>query len=336
MEKQQSVPFWRHCKHRPDHVDFDEWSYGHFVLHYGRPTDVATSALTRRVRSAGLGARKLRLLRRRRLVARRSPAVRNACSRSSRSARDAVTRGTAAGSLWPDASGDHAGSSLRSALSRLGPTRDAVAATDIDLRLADDVAVDIRESQGSRSRPPRAPTLVTESASSARRRSRRLSRDLLPDWYDDWLIPEAEEWRQLRLHALEALSDRLANAGRCAHAMGAALAAVRVDPLRESATAALIRVHLREGNQADALREFRRYRALLQRELGVEPTTNLFELVGVAPMASRRAADTRGDRPSGPRSASPSALLNSRGPAAVKRVPGGSTAQGAGSSQRSA
>jgi DNA-binding SARP family transcriptional activator len=207
---------------------------------------------------------------------------------------EAVTRGAAAGSLWPDASGDHAGSSLRSALSRLGSTRAAVAATDIDLRLADDVVVDIRESQGL-ARNLLEPDASPEAAFDATTIS-ALSRDLLPDWYDDWLIPEAEEWRQLRLHALEALSDRLAQVGRCAHAMGAALAAVRVDPLRESAVAALIRVHLVEGNQADALREFRAYRALLQREIGAEPTNNLFELVGVSPMASRRAADTRGDQ----------------------------------------
>jgi len=208
---------------------------------------------------------------------------------------DTVTRGLAAGSLWPDASSDRAASSLRSALSRLGSTtRAAVAATDVDLRLDDDVVVDIRDSQGLARRllePEAAPTVEFGAGTIA-----ALSMDLLPDWYDDWLVPEAEEWRQLRLHALEALSDRLMNAGRFAHAMGAALAAVRVDPLRESATAALIRVHLVEGNQADALREFRRYRALLQRELGVEPTTNLFELVGVEPMASRRVADTRGDR----------------------------------------
>jgi DNA-binding SARP family transcriptional activator len=208
---------------------------------------------------------------------------------------DAVTRGTAAGSLWPDASGDHAGSSLRSALSRLGTTtREAVASTDIDLRLADDVVVDIRESQGLARRllePDPVPDVGELGATTIS----ALSKDLLPDWYDDWVVPEAEEWRQLRLHALEALSDRLAAAGRLAHAMSAALAAVRVDPLRESATAALIRVHLVEGNVANALREFRRYRALLQRELGVEPTAMLFELAGVAPAASRRTVDLRGD-----------------------------------------
>lgn len=207
-----------------------------------------------------------------------------------------VSRGTAAGSLWPEATEDHAGSSLRSALARLGATtRDAVAVTDSDLKLSDDVAVDIRASQGvarSLLDPEVAPTVskLGPTAISV------LSRDLLPDWYDDWVIPEAEEWRQLRLHALESLSDLLTIEGRFAHAMGAALAALRVEPLRESANAAVIRVHLAEGNQADALREFRRYRALLQRELGVEPTPALFELVGVAPTASRRTVDVRDDR----------------------------------------
>ena len=211
-----------------------------------------------------------------------------------------VPRSAAAGSLWPDASGEHASSSLRSALTRLGATtRDAVAVTDIDLRLADDVAVDIRRSQGFARRllepdvEPDVEPAVTELGAKA---ITALSRDLLPDWYDDWVVPEAEGWRQLRLHALEALSDKLTIVGRHAHAMGAALAAVRVEPLRESATAAVIRVHLAEGNQADALREFRRYRSLLQRELGVEPTTNLFALVGVAPMASRRSIDLRENR----------------------------------------
>jgi DNA-binding SARP family transcriptional activator len=208
-----------------------------------------------------------------------------------------VSRTALAGTLWPEVSDDRAGSSLRSALTRLGSTtRDAVCVTDVDLSLAGDVAVDIRSSQGlarSLLEPEIAPTVSQLGAGAIS----VLSRELLPDWYDDWVVPEAEEWRQLRLHALESLSDLLTIEGRYAHAMGAALAALRAEPLRESANAAVIRVHLAEGNQADAMREFRRYRALLQRELGVEPTSALFELVGVAPMHSRRAVsrgDTRG------------------------------------------
>jgi SARP family transcriptional regulator, regulator of embCAB operon len=206
---------------------------------------------------------------------------------------DPVARSTTARSLWPEASDDHASSSLRSALARLGaPTRDAVAVTDLDLRLADDVSVDFRASQGI-ARSLLEPDVASTVSKLGVGPISVLSRDLLPDWYDDWVVPEAEEWRQLRLHALEALCDLLMIEGRYAHAMGAALAALRAEPLRESANAAVIRVHLAEGNQADALREFRRYRALLQRELGVEPTPGLFELVGVALTASRRNSDTR-------------------------------------------
>jgi SARP family transcriptional regulator, regulator of embCAB operon len=54
---------------------------------------------------------------------------------------------------------------------------------------------------------------------------------------------------------------------------------VRAEPLRESGHAALIQVHLAEGNQSEAVREFVRYRALLNTELGLEPTARLHQLV---------------------------------------------------------
>jgi DNA-binding SARP family transcriptional activator len=103
--------------------------------------------------------------------------------------------------------------------------------------------------------------------------------DLLPGWYDDWVLSEAEDWRQLRLHALEALADRLTAMGRWGEAADAAGAAVRAEPLRESANATLIKVHLAEGNQSEAVRQFERYRALLLAELGLEPTLRLRRLV---------------------------------------------------------
>jgi DNA-binding SARP family transcriptional activator len=106
-----------------------------------------------------------------------------------------------------------------------------------------------------------------------------LSADLLPHWYDDWVLMEGEQWRQLRLHALEALAGRLTAAGRWGEAIDAASAAVRAEPLRESAHTALIQLHLAEGNQSEAVREFTRYRALLRTELGLEPTLPLRRLV---------------------------------------------------------
>jgi hypothetical protein len=57
----------------------------------------------------------------------------------------------------------------------------------------------------------------------------------LPGWYEDWGLFESEDWRQLRLHALEALADRLTAAGRFAEAALAAHGLIRADPLRETA-----------------------------------------------------------------------------------------------------
>jgi len=70
--------------------------------------------------------------------------------------------------------------------------------------------------------------------------------------YEDWALVEAENWRRLRPHALEAVAGLLA-AERFGEAVGAAQAAVDADPLRGSPHAALIAVQLREGNPSEAL-----------------------------------------------------------------------------------
>jgi DNA-binding SARP family transcriptional activator len=191
----------------------------------------------------------------------------------------AVMRASIAGTLWPESTEEHAYSSLRSALARLSRlTRDAVLVTPLDLCLAQDVSVDIRTARALAHRMLDSGRELP-AADLGSHALEALSVDVLPDWYDDWVLIEAEEWHQLRLHALESLSDRLLSARRFGEATGAALAAVRAEPLRESARAAVIRVHLEEGNQSEALAEFRRYRALLEAELGLQPTPRLFDLV---------------------------------------------------------
>ena len=102
-----------------------------------------------------------------------------------------------------------------------------------------------------------------------------LAGELLPGWCEDWVLLERERLRQLRLHALEVLADKLARAGRHSEAVQAACAAVRAEPLRESAHRALVRVHLAEGNVAEAVRAYRSFRDMLAYELGVTPTEHM-------------------------------------------------------------
>jgi DNA-binding SARP family transcriptional activator len=188
-------------------------------------------------------------------------------------------RAAVAGTLWPDASESHAYSNLRSALARLqGTARKALATSKLELGLAESVTVDVRHAQ-TLARRLLDPAVMPDRSELSTAAVPALSADLLPDWYDDWVLIEAEDWRQLRMHALEALAGRLIALGRWGEAAGAAGAAVRAEPLRESGRAALIQVHLAEGNQSEAVREFTRYRALLRAELGLEPTGRLRQLI---------------------------------------------------------
>ncbi|MEA2828837.1 MAG: family transcriptional regulator, regulator of embCAB operon [Actinomycetota bacterium] len=190
-----------------------------------------------------------------------------------------MTRQRVAGTLWPESTDEHAGANLRAAVARLGqPTRGAVRVTARDLGLAEGVVVDVQYSRALAHRlidrdEPELEDDISRPAVAA------LSDDLLPGWYEDWAILAAEDWRQLRVHALEAVAARLTAAERLAEAAGAALAAVQAEPLRESARAALIRVHLAEGNQSAAIDELERYRVLLHADLDLEPTSRLTGLL---------------------------------------------------------
>ena len=105
------------------------------------------------------------------------------------------------------------------------------------------------------------------------------SGELLPDWYDDWVVIERERFRQLRVHALERLCERLTSERRFTEAVETGLAAVEGEPLRESAHRVLIHAHLAEGNAAEALRQYGVFRGLLRDRLGLEPSGQMDALV---------------------------------------------------------
>jgi DNA-binding SARP family transcriptional activator len=188
-----------------------------------------------------------------------------------------VQRVFVAGNLFMDSSEDRANARLRTALWRMRRRRcPIVSATSTHLALAAGTSVDVRESRD------RARHIVAGSCelSSADVHALSVSGELLPDWYDDWVLLERERFRQLRMHALEALCRELAVSGRYAQATEAGLAAVEVEPLRESAHRALIHAYLLEGNPCEAIRQYRLFRDMLMRELGLEPSRRMRGMVG--------------------------------------------------------
>ena len=183
--------------------------------------------------------------------------------------------------LWSEHSAKPSTAGLRTALWRANHAGVPVVSTlGMRLHLAAGVEVDVRTLFEFGCAAPGDPARAAEVI--ARSSWLDPSLDLLPDWYDDWLIDDRESIRQLRLHALENLAGELSRQDRHAEAIQAALAAVRLEPLRETAHAALIRAHLAEGNRSEALRQFARCRDLLAADLGVEPSEGIWQLFCLA------------------------------------------------------
>lgn len=187
-----------------------------------------------------------------------------------------VRRSVVADALWPALSERRALASLRSAIYRLhapapGPI---ILATGESLELAPELLIDLRE----------AITIARDLATTAalpvdiEELVRLLGRELLPDWEQDWIEPEREHFRQLRLRALDALSARLTRAGRHAEAVEVAQTALTVEPLSETAELVLIRAFVVEGNEALAIREYESFRRRLWHDLRLRPSTDLDEL----------------------------------------------------------
>jgi DNA-binding SARP family transcriptional activator len=195
----------------------------------------------------------------------------------------ALSRAEAAGLLWPSEPETRALSNLRATLWRLprGIPRLVVAERET-VRVNPDVWVDVTES-----RERAAHILLDEAVDDTLLNPVPFSFELLPGWFgDDWLYFFQERWRQLRLHALEAIARRLTAARRFAVAVDAALQAVSGEPLRESAQRVLIEVHVAEGNLHEARQQLDRYELLLAGELGLKPPADLFELVRSLPGAT--------------------------------------------------
>jgi DNA-binding SARP family transcriptional activator/tetratricopeptide (TPR) repeat protein len=99
--------------------------------------------------------------------------------------------------------------------------------------------------------------------------------DLLPDCYDEWLIPERERLRQSLFTTLERLVILLEQRRAYSAAIPYASRLVSLEPINEVACFTLMRLHTLNGDRASALRVYHSCVSALQSELGTQPGTAL-------------------------------------------------------------
>jgi DNA-binding SARP family transcriptional activator len=175
--------------------------------------------------------------------------------------------------LWADLDDQQAAARLRSTLWRL-PCPDGDRLIDADggrLQLSATVDVDVR--------------MARDDGRVGDLELSHLCGEVLSDWTEDWVAIERERFRQLRLHRLEQRSEQARHQGRFDLALQAALAAVAVEPLRESAHRHVMLVHLAEQNPSEALRQYDFVRTMLRDELGLAPSPATRSVV--APLLGR-------------------------------------------------
>jgi DNA-binding SARP family transcriptional activator len=191
-------------------------------------------------------------------------------------ARRPLNRSYVANCLWLDKSEERAQANLRSTLWRIRQVDDGLVATrGTNMMLGRGVRVDLENVSSVAHALIDDQRLVDLDAIDLE----SLSVDLLPDWYDDFVESERERLRQLRLHALERLCERLRARGCTARALDVALLLVASDPLRESAHRAVIEMHLTEGNIHQAVRHYELLSLQLTAELGVSPSPETTQLI---------------------------------------------------------
>jgi len=173
--------------------------------------------------------------------------------------------------LWDDAPADQARLSLRQALFAIRqalPLDPTVLDGDCVGFAADAVTVDVTEFE----------QLVRSDDPEAFERSAALYQgDLLEGigpgsaQFEEWLRAERDRLHELALEMLARLLACRMKLGAIEPAIHTALRLSSLDPLQEVTHRALMRLYVRQGRRAAALRQYQLCVDVLQRELGVEP-----------------------------------------------------------------
>ncbi|MFL5805417.1 MAG: ATP-binding protein [Roseiflexaceae bacterium] len=182
--------------------------------------------------------------------------------------------------LWPDTTESQAHANLRTLLHRLRqalPDADRLLHIDaqtVQWRGDAPDTLDVADFERSLAQAAAAEQVGDHGTARASfiEAVERYHGDLLPGWYDDWVLLERERLRQAFLAGLEKLVVLLEQTNEYGAAIGYAQRLLRHDPLHEATYQHLMRLHTLSGDRASAVRVYRTCATVLERELGVEPS----------------------------------------------------------------
>ena len=183
--------------------------------------------------------------------------------------------------VWGDSTDEQARNSLRNALSVIRKQ------TDDDLLLVDRESVQLSQHfplwVDAAEFKKQVNALLAEQTPGLDNLDLSLYRsELLTDYYDEWILPEREEYRLLYVEALLRLAQRARSQSEYPRAIEYAQKILQYDPANERAYQHLMFARLASGDRAAALKEYEDCRRALETELAVEPmpeTTALYQWI---------------------------------------------------------
>jgi DNA-binding SARP family transcriptional activator len=181
-----------------------------------------------------------------------------------------------AGLLWPDSTDERALASLRRAVMHTQHARPGLLHAGRGfVGLDPEIEVDVAEVR----RAAEFSQLPESDDEQSHLLSLLSGEELLPGWYDDWVLAERESLEQLRLRALDRLARQALDRGDLVLAIDAARSATEIEPHAEAACEVALRAHLARGDLAGAVSEFRRHRDATWDHVGVAPSPRIMALV---------------------------------------------------------
>ena len=193
----------------------------------------------------------------------------------------AISRQQLAFVFWPDSTDQQALKNFRTLLTRLrhalGDADDAIDTSAQTIRWRPDapLKLDVSEFEKAMDRAAEAEASGERAAAEGALAAAvaAYTGDLLPDCYDDWILPLRERLHQAYGDALERLVLLLEEERDYRRAIPYAERLLQHDSLHEPAYRHLMRLHLALGERADARRVYNACVEMLQREFGIGPTS---------------------------------------------------------------